>query len=115
MSRVNAIRATFEQLRSLGFAGISGAYAPIGVGFLNPIRMLKITNMTDQDVIISFDGVIDHDIVIAAGFTLYDFSTNMSTTGGYMELPEHTIVYAKTAGVVLPLSGSIYVTAIYAK
>jgi hypothetical protein len=37
-------RAHFESLRTLGFAGISGTYAAVGVPLLHQVRAFCITN-----------------------------------------------------------------------
>jgi hypothetical protein len=114
---LSSMRAKFENLRTLAFGSISAAsYAAVGVPFANPIRILKISNTTDIDVFISFDGELANsmDVVVPNGFVLYDLSTNKADQAGALEIPSGSTVYVKRIGLVVPTSGNIYVTAIYA-
>jgi len=113
MSRINAARATFEPLRSLGFAGIGAAYAAIGTPLLNPARIIKITNNTDANLLVSTDGVTDHDIAIAQTLILLDVCANNASSAGYMEFPKGMQIFVKQE-TAAPTSGNIYVTTIYA-
>ena len=54
-SQVSSVRVRYEILRSLGFAAISGVYAGVGTPFANGVRILKVTNLTDANLLISFD------------------------------------------------------------
>lgn len=101
----NAMRATWNDMRSLGFASISGTYAGIGSALTNPCRIIKIVNTTDADITISDNGIRDVDIVPAGSFTLYDLTTNSNM---YIDLG--TRLYAKGS----PTSGSVYVVSLYA-
>src|SRR5574337_251097 len=92
---VSSVRVRYEPLRSLGFASISGSYAGVGTPFANPIRLLKVTNLTDAALLVSFDGVVDNDIVAANGFYLYDYSTNKADQAGFLEQPLGTRLYVK--------------------
>ena len=114
MSQVSSVRVRFEDLRSLGFAGIGAAYAAVGTPLTHPIRILKIVNLSDIDLLVSFNGIDDKDIVPTKGFVLYDLSTNKSDTGGYFEVPVGDRVYVKQEAAVAATAGSVYVTAIYA-
>jgi hypothetical protein len=108
-----ARRARFETLRSLGFAGISGAYAAVGTAFSDPVRMLKVVNNTDANLIISYDGSTNQDYVAATSAFIYDFTSNVANTGDSLELAKGTTLYVKDDGVA-PTSGSVYVVVIYA-
>ena len=106
-----SVRVNFDTLRSLAFGSISGAYAAVGTAFNFPARLIKIANNTNADIIVSFDGINDHDFVASDGFVLYDYCTNQSAVGGYLEQAKGTVVYVKEASAG-PSSGSVYVTAI---
>lgn len=101
-----------DAIRSLAFGSISGTYAAIGTEFTHPMRIVKLTNLTDATVTFSYDGVVDHEVVPAGGFTLYDFCTNQAQTSGAF-LAQGTIMYVKSSGA--PTSGSVYVSAYYGK
>lgn len=110
---VSSIRVRFENLRSLGFASIIGTYTGVGTPFANPVRLLKITNLTNANLLVSFNGVDDKDIVAANGFTLYDFGTNQTASAGNLEMAVGDRVYVREESAA-PTSGSVYVTVIYA-
>ena len=112
MASPNNVRVSFDTLRSLAYTGISASYAAIGTAFTHPARMIKIANNTNGDLIISFDGVNNHDFVPSNGFVLYDFCSNMAEQGGYFMQPTGTIVSVKQS--TAPSSGSVYVTVVYA-
>ena len=113
MNVVSSIRVRYEALRSLGFASIGVGYVAVGSAFSNPVRILKVTNFTDANLIISFNGIDDHDVVAANGFYLYDFGTNKSTSGGLLEQPAGERVYVRQEDVA-PTLGNVYVTLVYA-
>ena len=99
-----------DALRSLAFGAIGMSYLPLGTPFAHPMRILKFVNVTNADMIISFDGIVDHDYVPAGGFTLYDLTTNRSETAGWF-FREGTQVYVRY--VTAPTSGAVYLVALY--
>jgi hypothetical protein len=110
---VSSSRIEYEPLRSIGFASLSGAYAGVGMPFANPVKILKVTNLTDAALLVSFDGVTDMDVVPAMGAYVYDYSTNKTDAAGLLEQPTGKRLYVKeelTAATV----GTCYVTVIYA-
>lgn len=109
----SSIRVRYEPLRSILFSGISGTYAGVGTPFANPVRILKVSNLTNQNMIISLNGVDDHDVVAAGGFFLYDYASNKSEAAGLLEQPQGDRIYVK-AESTLPASGRLYVTVVYA-
>jgi len=104
----NAIRVLYEPLRSLAFGSISGTYAGVGAAFAHPVRMLKITNTSDVTITISFDGIVDHDIVPAYSAWIHDYASNSELPAGSLDQAQGTRVYVKGA----PSLGTIYVTVI---
>lgn len=103
----------FETLRSVAFGGIGANYAAVGGVFNNPIRILKVSNETNASVLISMNGIDDHDIVAGNGVFVYDFTGNASAQAGVLELQAQKRIYVKQAGAA-PTSGTLYITAIYA-
>lgn len=110
---VSAARVRFEPLRSLAFGSISGTYAGIGAPFSHPVRLIHVTNLTDADLFISFNGTDDHAVVSNNGFFLYDYSSNKSDQCGFLEQASGERVYAREIDGS-PTEGSVYVTVIYA-
>lgn len=110
----SSARVRYEPIRYLGFAAIN-ALSPtaIGLPFANPVRILKVTNLTDVPILLSFNGIDLHDVVAANGFTLYDYSTNKADAVGYLEQAQGERIYAQ-AITALPTINGVYVTVIYA-
>lgn len=105
-----SVRMLAEVIRSLGFASIDGTYMGVGTGFLYPSRLLVIQNLTDAQLMFSFDGVNDHLTLPASSNIVLDVTTNQSLTqGNYWSIG--TRVYVKEVG--MPSTGSVYVTTFY--
>ena len=114
MSNVaSSARVRYEPLRSINGSSISADYQGVGTPFANPVRILKVTNLSDEDVFVSLNGIDDHDVVAANGFFLYDYCTNRSSVGGLLEQPQGDRIYVKAIGS-LPTTGALYVTVVYA-
>ena len=113
MSKLNAIRVAYEDLREAAFGAIGAAYAIVGTATQNPIRIITIVNDTDAPVVISFNGVDDHIYVPAtSGFT-YDYNANKQDPSGIFQQPSGTEIYVKRhAGA--PTTGDLAITIIYA-
>lgn len=107
-------RVRYEPLRSLAFSSMAVTYNPVGTAFVNPVRIMKVYNTTDQDLAVSFDGITDEDVVTAGGFYLYDFCSNNSAQGGILEQPAGQIFYIRYFTGLAPSEGHVYVTIIYA-
>ncbi len=107
------IRFRMDTLRSLAFGGIGAAYAAIGASFANPVRIIKLTNLTNVSILFSFDGVNDHSILPSNSFTLYDLTTNKVRDDGFF-VAQGTVVYAKQGPAGAPASGAVYVETVYA-
>ncbi len=107
MASENSLLVRYEDLRSLGFAAISGTYAGVGTSFVHPVRMLKVSNLTNANLIISFNGIDDKDAYI------YDFASNQSESAGNLEQQAGERLYVREEDVA-PTLGNVYVTVIYA-
>jgi hypothetical protein len=110
---VSSIRVRYEPLRSIGFADITADYQSVGLPFANPVRILKVTNLTNVNMLVSLNGIDDHDVVAANGFFLYDYSSNKANAAGLLEQPQGDRIYVK-AEDDLPDVGNLYVTVVYA-
>jgi hypothetical protein len=105
----NGIKAI--EMQSLDVSTLVGAaFSPIGVGLPHACFMLRIDNDSDINLVISYDGVTEHDF-LHAGSTevLFGFpqAPNMSAT-----MAEHTVIYAanSTGGAG---TGDVYVIGYY--
>lgn len=107
-------RARIDTLRSLGFAAISGAYAPVGTPFTERVRLICITNNTEGDMIFSDDSTnAAGKLFIAAGsFKLFDVTSNINPEkDDKFVLPIGTQFYVKQ--LEAPTSGAVYIEAVY--
>jgi hypothetical protein len=107
--------ARFDSLISLAAGSITASYTTLGSPLTQNWRIFKITNDTDGNMLISFNGTTDNIFVPAASFTLYDLSTNappIAVTSNLV-LALGTQFYIKY--VSAPTTGSVYVEGVYAK
>jgi len=120
--RLSAQLVRYEPLRSLAFGTISSSYAAVGTPFANPVNLIKITNLTDQDLTISYafnsvpasDGTADYDIIPAGTSEIYDYSSDKNTAAGALQQSANTTLYVRSATGTNPTVKGIYVTLIYA-
>ena len=106
-----AVRWRAEDLRKLAFGSISGSYAALGGALQNPIVQFKIANDTDANIILSYDGINDHEFVADISFVLFDIGSNKSIGNGLF-LAKGDILYVKQESGA-PSSGNVYMSAYY--
>ncbi len=107
-------RAHFEPLRTLGFAGISAAYAAVGIPLAHMVRAFCITNDTEGDMIFSLDSTLaaGHMFVAAGSYKLYDVQSNMNVQFDdkfVLAIGEQFYVKQNTA----PVSGAVWIECLY--
>ena len=105
-------KVEFEAVREVAFGGIGAAYAALGAITADNARMLGITNTTDAEVYISFDGVTNHLRVAAGSFKLYDLTANKVRDDGYFLANRTQIYQMRVAGA--PTSGALWAEVIIA-
>ena len=108
MAYKNTVKAV--PLDDISSASITGSYAIINSGGLpNPCFMLRIMNASNKDVTISYDGVTDHEYVLANTTLQVDCQNNAQPPSYVANFPKGMVVWAKgTAGI-----GNIYVSGYY--
>ena len=104
------IKVKLEELRSLAFGSIGAAYMGVGTAIDNPARMLLIQNFTDEDMMLSFDGITDHLPIKTETSIILDVSANKTIDSGFF-FEKGTRLYVKQ--ISAPSSGSVYLTAFY--
>lgn len=105
-------RAFFDEIRSLGFAGISGSYADVGSPLEFNWRGVCFTNNTQGDVFFTDDVTKDKIFVKAGSFKLWDVQANMNAQfDDKYVLPIGTQFSVKQ--ITAPVSGSVYIEGIY--
>ena len=105
-------RAFFDEIRTLGFAGISGSYASVGTPFEFPARGICISNNTLGDMMFTDDVTKDKIFVKSGSFKLWDIQSNMNAQfDDKYVLPIGTQMSVKQ--LTAPTSGDVYVEVIY--
>jgi len=102
------IRVRWEALRSINSATFTGAYQALGSAIAHESFLIKMVNISTVPVIVSLDGVIDHDVCPAGSFWLYDEQANSAREGG-LRIPKGTQIWVKGAAGV----GSVYLVVQY--
>lgn len=98
-----------EPLQSLDIAAATGNYQPINPnGLEHACSILKLTNASNQEVIISYDGENDHDVLTPESYLLLPLQTN--SVGDIGNFRKGLVVYAEAeAGG----AGNLYLSAYY--
>ena len=105
-------RAFFDEIRTLGFAGISGAYASVGSTLAYPARGFCITNNTEGDMFFTDDTTKNKIFVAAGSFKLWDIQSNINPQfDDKYVLPVGTQFSVKQ--ITAPVSGDVYIEVIY--
>lgn len=106
-----AIRILPEVLRSVPYTAFVGGYIAIGTPLAHPARLIKLYNGTDADMLISWDGVNNHDILPTKAFILLDVCTNKTRDDG-LYVGQDTVFWARQA-VANPTVGNVYLSVYY--
>jgi hypothetical protein len=109
MSNVQTV--TFDVIRTLGYASITGTYLPVGGPFANPCRLICFTNDTDGDMFFSTDGVNDMLFIPAGAFKLFDMVTNRFHRDQQWVLPKGTQIYVRYN--TIPSMKAVYVEVLW--
>jgi hypothetical protein len=111
MSNALAIRMTAIPVQTVAFGSITSSFVAFGSGMPAPIRILKISNTTDEDIYISFDGTTIQDAIPALSGMVIDLTANKTSSEGAY-IAQGTVVYLKY--VSAPSLGNVYLSAYYA-
>lgn len=105
-----ALRTTAIAVQTVAFGSITSSYVATGAAMPAPIRILKISNTTNADIYVSYNGSTNNDVVPASSGMVLDFTANKTLPDGNF-LPTGTVIYIKYASA--PSSGNVYVSAYY--
>lgn len=101
-------RISWETLRSIDSATLTGSYQNVGSPLAHPSYICKLVNNSTSLVTISIDGATDIDVAPAGSFWLYD-EGKVGLGSAYPALPQGTQIQVKgSAG-----TGSIYLVSQY--
>lgn len=103
--------AHVDALRTAAFGSITSGYLPLGTAFTHPMRLVRIINNTNGDLLFSFDTATDNIFCPANSFVLYDLTTNREESLTFFVFANGTQVYVKYSSA--PTSGSVYLECIY--
>lgn len=110
-----SVRVLPETLRVLAFGGLGVNYAPIGASLDHPSRIILIQNDTDVPILVSWDGVHNHNFIQSQGFILFDLTTNRGMKADEFCISQFTQFYAKQYGAVAPTEGDVFLSSLYAE
>jgi len=111
---INGNKARYEGLRSIAFGTIGTGYTQIGTNFSNPVRILIVTNATNQGLFFSYDGMTDNSWIPASSAPrIINYCANSAGAVGLLEHPMQTGVFVKYV-TNAPTSGAVYIETIYA-
>lgn len=96
-------------LRSIAFGGVGVNYAAVGTVWDRPVRVIKFFNGTDKDVLISWDGTTDNEVLPAAGFILLDVGTNSTKFENTYVVQANQTFFVKRGGDA-PTRGAFYIS-----
>ncbi len=90
----NSIRA--DAVVIFNSSGLSTSYQALNAGGLTgPTVLLRLYNGSSKDLIISYDGVVDHDFVKSGDTLILNFQNNAAPNSNVAMLRKGTIVYIK--------------------
>lgn len=112
MSNISA-RARFIELRGEASPIALTPWVAVGSPIEEPLRILKISNNTDQNIIISTDAATEMEFVAANGFSLWDLGANQDWQASTLQFARGTQFYVKAA-TAPTTTGDVIITGIYA-
>lgn len=108
-----AQRLRYDTLRSIAFGSVTSSYAAVGSAFTHAVRVLNIDNLTDANILVSFDGTNNHTVIPSGSGKVFDYATNRVGPVDQLEQAVGTQVYVKRESGA-PTGGNVYVTVLYA-
>jgi len=109
MAANDTLRMIALTLRSLGFASVGGTMTAVGAAAGDAVRLINITNLTNQHLIGSLYGTRDEFILPSGSGMLLDVCTNKTNVAAGFYLNAATRIHVRHTGVA-PISGDVYVT-----
>lgn len=103
-------RLAAEELRSLAHGAIGAGFTAVGGQLEHSARIVRIQNLTNAELIFSYNGLTDNEILPAGSFLVLDVTANKSLNDIYV-LATGSTIYARQSAV--PTSGAVYVSIYY--
>jgi hypothetical protein len=102
-----------ETVRSAAFGVIGNVYMGVGTALTRPIRMIVIQNMTDANLMFSFDGVNDHLPIPAHGYLVLDVTNNKTIAQGFFVAKGQRLYVKRLTALDVPTVGAAYLSTFY--
>jgi hypothetical protein len=96
-------------LQSVNANTFTGAYTVLNAGLPEACSMIRIMNKSNQDIIISYNGVTDHDYVQTNTTLEIDAQLNAQPNNYYASFQKNTPIYVKAPVGV----GFVYIAGYY--
>lgn len=110
-----SIRLIPEPVRTRDHATIGVAYMGIGTSIDSEARIIYIFNLTDAQLMFSFDGINDHFPVVPASFVQLDVCWDKSSSE-FFGLAVGERLYVRYFNLLdIPTKGSVYMTVFHGK
>lgn len=108
-----ALKATIDTIRTAAGSGgvITNSYLAFGAIFGHQMRMIRIINNTDGDLLFSTDASHDMLFVPSGSFVLYDICTNREQLASTFVFAVGTQFYIKYS--TMPSKGAVWMECIY--
>ena len=108
MAVKNSVQAL--ALTSIDSATFTGAYQAVNAaGLSKNCFMIRLTNNSNKDITVSYNGTTDHDFVKAGASIQLEFQTNSQPNNLIANMAAGTIVYVKGAAG----TGLVYLAGYY--
>jgi len=105
---------SFDEIRTINFSDLQLFYVLVGTVFSRPVRIIRISNLTNVNVLMSLDGITDHDYIPSNTVTVYDLTENKNRDEG-LYIREGAGIYVLAPLGQIPKSGRLYVTVLAGK
>jgi len=93
-------------------AALTANYQPIyASGLPAPLAVLRIVNLGNEDIIISYDGITDNDYIVAGTTFFLPAQMNSQPNNQVMLIPKGYMLSVKHAKI--PGIGNIYISGYY--
>lgn len=109
-----AMCAMFEPIRYLAAGAIGAGYTAVGTPLLYPARIINIDNLTDADLMFSFNPNYDYIVVPSQSGKVFDISSNnyVTNVAGILAFKKGVQWYVKQLEVPGPTKG-VYISVMY--
>lgn len=106
------VTASTGGLRTVAFGSISGTYAAIGTSLTHAASIWLVQNLTDVNVYISWDGVVDDFEIPAYSGMVLDITGNQANNDAGLFIPRHTTFYVRQVSGA-PTVGSVNIATVF--